>query len=262
MRNYKNPTSLNNIKTLSRQSGKSMLSVIKVLSNISCEKKIKHYLKDTSSLEYSQQKVELYYRQKSKFAQIKILDNLKTRLIGEGIEATFLTEFSTIIGRYDIIIVGGLGKAVRIEIKAGFGINLKQLDRYLLWHIPLILVRIPTGNVIRIDPKQLKPYILFSLRGLEAKAERLLSGRIYTVPGFDCWSCTCFECPYNKGRLQNSLKRLSDEEFEEDLMLFFKNLPYVAEKVAKLVIEELKLPSQRQKSSTTEDLQIVEKHYS
>ena len=248
MSNYRKITSLTSIRVLSRQTGKPVLSIIKALTDISCEKKIEHWLKRPPSLKHDQ-KLELYYRQKSRFAQIKILDHLKTKLMREGINAIFLTEFSTTISRYDIVVVvSDLKRSVGVEVKAGFVINLEQLNRYLWWGIPLILAQIPTGNVIKIDPSQLKPYILFSLKELEAKAERLLSGRIYTVPGFDCWSCTCFECPYNKGRFLNCLKRLSDEEFEADLMLFFRNLPYVAEKVARLVIEELKLPPRKQTS--------------
>lgn len=241
---------LYSIKLLSDQTQKTELFIIKTLSSLSCERRIKRLLEDSPFLE---EKADLYYRQRSRFAQIKILDHLKSRLMSENINATLLTEFFARTGRYDIVVVGDEGRAVRIEVKTGFGIDFEQLDRYLWWQIPLILVRVPTNNVLRIAPNQLLPYTLFTLRVLRAKAERLISGKIYMVPGLDCLACTCFDCPYNKGKMSNCRKRMSDEEFEEELILFFKNLPYVAVKTAKLVIDELR-PSQTKSFNLREEL--------
>jgi hypothetical protein len=57
----------------------------------------------------------LYYRQKSEFATIKILEHLKTRLLVEGVNVTILTEMPTDLGRYDVAVVLGLGTLLTLR---------------------------------------------------------------------------------------------------------------------------------------------------
>lgn len=84
----------------------------------------------------------------------------------------------------------------------------------------------------------------FSLEELTAKVDRLLSQKFYAVPGIDCTDCLDHKCVYNKRkrvsrRNKNNVITVPDTEFADDLSSFFKNLSYVSERVAKMVVEEL-----------------------
>lgn len=224
-------------------------TLTKTLGSYACERRIKHSL-ENGSLVKEGQRFDPYYREKSKFATIKILECLKTRLHSEGLDATILTEAPGEIGRYDVVVIQGSpcqgydksGEIVRIEVKASLGVNLEQIDRYLWDSSPLILARVITGHVAKIEPLALKSYVLFSLRQLNAKAARLLSGKLYTTPGINCRSCHDSNCQYNRNRngRWEGIVSMSDGEFERDLNSFFENLGYVAERTASLVVEEMK----------------------
>jgi len=181
---------------------------------------------------------------------MKILECLKTRLHSEGLDATILTEAQSEIGRYDVVVIQSYPRQicnkseeiVRIEVKASLGVNLEQIDRYLWGSSPLILARVITGHVAKIQPLALQSYVLFSLRELNAKADRLLSGKVYVMPGTSCLSCHDSNCQYNRNRNGSwkGIVCMSDSEFERDLNSFFQNLSYVAERTASLVVEEMK----------------------
>lgn len=169
---------------------------------------------------------------------------------------TILTEASSDIGRHDIVIIRGYSckiyakneEIVRIEIKAGLGLNLEQIDRYLWGPSPLILARVATGHVAKIEPLALQPYVLFSLRELNAKLDRLVSDKLFTIPGT---SCTNYSCAYNKNRGRKrpvNIITMAENEFTDDLNSFFKNIRYVAEKVASLVIDELRNTTRNRES--------------
>ena len=78
---------LHSIRSLSRWARKSAISIIKTLLSVSCERRIKSWL-DSSSIGW-QGKADIYYRQRSMFAQVKILDHLKSKLMRENVKAHF-----------------------------------------------------------------------------------------------------------------------------------------------------------------------------
>ncbi len=233
------------------------MTLAKTMSSYVCERQIRHLLENANFAKESQ-RFDSYYRQKSEFATLRILEHLKTSLVANGLNVVILTEVSSDIGRYDIVVTrcsprkasaNGVER-IRIEVKASLGLDLEQLERYLWDPSPLILVRVITGHVAKIEPLKLQSYVLFSLRELNAKTERLLSGKFYTIPGTTCTACLESSCPHNrtKGRAPVGMVTIPDNEFEEDLKAFFLNLGYVAEKAASFVVEELKdvVPSQNQ----------------
>jgi hypothetical protein len=223
--------------------------LIKTVSTHSCEKRIMYQISNNALSESG--KFDTYYRQKSAFATIKILDRVKTALSANGLEATILTEVFADSARYDAIVTPGKmgefhswdNKNVRIEIKASLGLDFEQLGRYLWYRSPLILVRVITRHLTKIYPSEIKPYVSFSLEELCSKVDRLLSQKSYAVPGVDCTGCPNSECAYGAERRRNGRSNfvtLSDIEFGEDLKLFYRNLSYVAERTAIMVVEELK----------------------
>jgi len=233
--------------------------LIKTVSRFSCEKRIMYIISNNAD-GGENAKFDPYYRQKSAFTTIKILDHIKTALSAIGQEATILTEVSADYARYDAVVVPGrLGEVnpldsrnVRIEIKASLGLDLEQLSRYLWSPSPLILVRVITRHVTKIRPSEIQPYVSFSLEELSSKVDRLLSQKGYTVPGTDCADCPNIECPHwveRSRKRRTNVVTLPDIEFREDLTLFYRNLSYVAERTALLVIEELKVFSSARKQT-------------
>jgi hypothetical protein len=208
------------------------------------------------------QRFDPYYRQKSEFATLRILEHVKTSMSTNGLEAVIMTETPSDIGRYDIVVTQGCPckvytngvERIRIEVKASLGLDLEQIGRYLWDPSPLILVRVITGHVAKIKPLELQSFVLFSLGELNAKADRLLSDKFYTVPGTACSNCLDSNCTYwhgrNNTRKPRNIVTLSDSDFTEDLASFFQNLSYVAERTASMVVEELKglIPSRNQVS--------------
>lgn len=223
-------------------------TLIQTLSSNPCDRQVKHILENRAPFE-KRRRFDSYYREKSEFATIRILEHIKSALSINGLDAAIQTEERSDVGRHDIVIAFGSpckvyvsGEArVRIEVKASLGINLEQISRYLWDSSPLILVRVMTRHVTKLEPSALQPYLLFMLRELHEKCDRILSGKFYTIPGNACFACLDGSCPYNRhhdGRSQG-LVAMSNDDFGEDLASFFRNLSYVSEKTASTVVEEL-----------------------
>lgn len=229
------------------------LTLLKLISKYSCESRILQALAKKELNDNA--RFDSYYRTKSEFATIKILDRVKSTLSATGIEAAVLTEVRTDIGRYDAVVaLGDLSKAlagntrrVIIEIKASAGLDFEQIGRYLWQPTTLILARVVMGQVAKLSPSDLQSYVTFSLEELTAKVDRLLSQNFYFVPGVDCTDCADSKCVYNrrKSRKNNNIITPLDTEFSDDLSSFFRNISYIAERVAKMVIEELNCTENR-----------------
>jgi len=234
----------------------SVVKLARTISRYACERQIKHLL-ENARFENDGQRFDSYYREKSEFATLKILDTIKTRLSTDGVNAAILTEAPSDIGRYDVAIVQGYPckvyckgeEIIRVEVKAGLSVNLEQIERYMWDSSPLILVRVITGHVAKIEPPKLRSYILFSLKELHAKADRLLSGKFYAIPRASCAVCSDSDCPHNRRRKSAGMVTFPDGRFLEDLNLFFQNLSYAAERTASLIIEELNGVALSQKQS-------------
>jgi hypothetical protein len=226
----------------------SILSLLRTVSHHTCERKIK-CLMERQGLSGIDQQFDPYYKLKSDFATLKILELLKSRLSAKGLDVTILTEAPGDYGRHDIVLVqrspcaddANVAKKVRIEVKASLGLDFEQLDRYLWDSSSIILTRVITGHVVKLNPSAFQSYILFSLTELNAKANRLISGKLYKIPGKECSSCYDYYCEHNcrnKLRKASHMVVMSDEDFNEDLKFFLQNLSSVAEKTVSLVLEE------------------------
>ena len=221
-------------------------SVTKLVLSNACERQIDFELRNPTT---EAKKFDAIYKEKSDYATIKILDHLKTKLDQLGVQASIATEVKDSVGVYDVTIVQGnpceiwqgSRKVVRLEIKASLGLPLEQLERYLWNPTPLVLVRVIPGQVTLLKPSELTDFVRFSLEANQAKAERLLQGKFYTVPGNYCTFCRDIVCSFNPKREHNvdTMVRMKDSEFGMDLRSFLTNLPYVAERTATLVVQEL-----------------------
>jgi hypothetical protein len=146
-------------------------------------------------------------------------------------------------------------KKIKIEVKASLGIDLGQIQRYMWDFSTLILSRVVTRQVVKLRPSELQPFVTFTLQELDSKLDRLLSNKLYAIPGKDCISCQDETCRHfqrrKKGREPPRVMTFSDLEFGEDLKSFFGNLPYVASQTAVMVVEELQDFSNRNKAVLT-----------
>jgi hypothetical protein len=236
-------------------------SLAKLLTSTVCERQLDYALRNP---EYEDKRFDSFYREKSEYSTVKILDHLKGRLAEEGIKACIATEVKDEngFGVYDVTIVkgnpclilqGGQEK-IKIEIKASFGLPLEQVERYLWDPSPLILVRVLAGQVVLLKRPDLKEFVQFSNRLVLEKAKRLAEGKSVTVSGLYCSGCPDLACPHNRGakRPSNGVIKSNDSDFGEDLSSLFRNLPFVAEKTSELVIRELK----RGEHSVTEERRV------
>jgi hypothetical protein len=234
-------------------------TLVKIISSLSCEKRIMEIL-ENNRLADVPKKFDPYYVQKSEFATAKILDSIKTQLSASGLKATILTEVPFEVGRYDIVVAlenpskvdAESDKKIKIEVKASLGIDLEQIQRYLWDFSTLILSRIVTRQVVKLRPSELQSFVNFTMQELDSKLDRLLSNKLYAIPGTDCTSCQDVTCRHfqrrKKGRAPPKVLTFSDVEFGEDLKSFFENLPYVASQTALMVVEELQDISNRSKA--------------
>lgn len=224
-------------------------SLAKLLTSTVCERQLDYALRNP---QYENKRFDSFYREKSEYSTVKILDHLKGRLAEEQLKACIATEVKdeSGFGVYDVVIVRGNPclilqgghERVKIEIKASFGTPLEQLERYLWDPSPLVLVRVLAGQVILLKPSHLEEFVRFSDKLVLEKAKRLAEGESFTVPGAYCAGCPDLKCPHRSDANWPSkgIVKSSDADFGEDLRLLFSNLPYVAERTASLVIQELK----------------------
>jgi len=226
-----------------------LISVLKLLGSEVCERKIEHELK--TGMKEEGRRFDSIYRERTSFATYLIIDHIKRRLTEEGFSVAIRTEERSElnIGVFDVTIRVGdpclicrNGKEkVRLEVKASLGMQLEQIQRYLFDPSPLILVRVIPGHVMLLERRELEGFVDFSLQTILSKADRLKDEKPFVVPGPHCLNCGDASCPFNYGKrtMNEGLITMSNAEFNEDMRLFFTNLPLVAERTAELVIREL-----------------------
>lgn len=223
--------------------------VCALLCSDTCERRIKHSLEHPYSERF--EKFDPFFTSKSEYATRKIVDVIKSRLNREKINAKITCEARQELGTYDVLIENinpsgvihdGQHAMVKLEVKSGSAIDFGQVERYLIEQPGvLILIRVLARQVIRLDPSELREFTNFAIKEEVQKARRLLEGTYHTVPGKYCGACMDFSCEHNRFTPPKKVRmvQLSDANAQEDIALFFRNLPYVADKTANLVIKEL-----------------------
>ena len=106
---------------------------------------------------------------------------------------------------------------------------LRQIERYLADIDVLIMVRVPTQDVVPIHRNIIINELIEDISLLKRKADKILSNSVKKVPGDWCRECNA-DCEFKKSPKWNSPSpKGSFEGFEEDL----KNINMV---IAKLII--------------------------
>jgi hypothetical protein len=236
-----------------KSNGSSRARIGAVLSSTMCEQLASHLIFDRNSGVEKDLHFDPYYGEKHEFTKRKFVDRLKTRLTEAGKELQFMirTEEPSDFGHYDLVIINGNqlkiqtkdGRTIAVEFKASLGIDLSQIERYLLNGDTLLIVRIITGQVIRLSPHKLSEFLEESVRDLTSKAKRLTQGHPFSVPGYECCKCPITECSHNKlpetqGR---RLISMGQKEFEEDFETFTQNLFPTIDRTVEIVLKHLEI---------------------
>jgi len=238
---------------LSEESGgTSKARVGALLSSIICERLASHMIFHPDSDLDEGIRFDPYYGEKHEMAKRKLIDRLKTELSSAGREHQFLlcSEEVSDLGRFDLTIVNdsrieiqtGSGKKLVVEVKASLGLDLAQIERHLLNGEPLLLMRIMTGQVKLLRPKELPSFLEESMSDLVSKAERILATRPLLVPGYECYRCPLSDCDYNKSRArERHIVSMNQKEFDEDVETFMLNLYPTIKKAIQIILKELEV---------------------
>jgi len=242
---------------LTVKTGSSKAKVSAVLATTSCETFAAHILADKSSR--NDCRFDPYYLMKHEGAKRKLIDRLKSALAGAGVEFQLLTEEKGTLGRYDVVIITdgkrltiqGGHRTIVVEIKASLGLDLAQIERYLLGGEPVLLVRIMTGQVTLLSPQDHSVFLTESVKDSTEKAQRILDSRPILVPGYECRQCLVTSCPFNKyaKKPERELVCMKAEEFDADLTRFLRNLYPTVEKAVETIISELGI--EREEATTS-----------
>lgn len=234
---------------LKSRSGKSGAKIAAVLMSSTCECYAAELLFGVNPP--AKTRFDPYYRMKHEGAKLKLLDLLKSALTSARVDFQILTEEEGELGRNDIVIVvsdGGLsvhgnGRRIVVEIKASLGLELAQLERYMLKGDPLLLVRIMTGQVTLLDPEDHTKFLDDTALNFSDKAQRMLEWKPILVPGYECRDCPATGCRYNEALPKPSwnLFSMKPEEFDADLAQYLRNLYPTVSKAVQKILDELEI---------------------
>jgi hypothetical protein len=234
---------------LTVKTGSSKAKASAVLATTSCETFATHSLENKGSR--TDTRFDPYYLMKHEGAKLKLIDRLKSALAAAGVEFQLLTEENGTLGRYDVVIITegkklkiqGGHRTIVVEIKASLGLDLAQVERYLLGGEPVLLVRIMTGQVTLLSPDDHAAFLSESVKDLAGKAQRILNNRPVLVPGYECRQCPVMSCPFNKyaKKPDRELVCMKPEEFDADLARFLRNLYPTVEKAVGIIFSELSI---------------------
>lgn len=236
------------VEMLNGKSGSSKAKVAAVLASTACEELASHIIMNGKGVE-EDARFDSYYREKHEVAKRKFVDRLKSALTNSGVGIRIKTEEVSELGRRDVVIsderqltIKTNGKTLPVEIKASIGLDLAQVERYLLSGEPLLLVRIMTRQVKLLKPSDFSAYVEQSIRDLSDKALRILDGRPFLVTGYECNHCPVKSCPHNRARKPNRrFVYMKQEEFDTDLSDFLRNLYPTIDEAVRVALRELRI---------------------
>ena len=234
------------VEKLNGKSGSSKAKVAAVLASTACEELAAHVIMNGGCFD-DDARFDSYYREKHEVAKRKFVDRLKSELTNVDSGFQIRTEEASDLGRRDVVITDGRqltietnGKTLPVEIKASVGLDLAQIERYLLSGEPLLLVRIMTGQVKLLNPLDFSAFLEESVRDLSDKALRILDGRPFPVKGYECNHCPVKSCPHNRPQKPNrAFVCMKQDDFDTDLSKFLTNLYPTIDRAVQVTLKEL-----------------------
>jgi hypothetical protein len=222
-------------------------AALAILASETCERRVRYMLSSQSTS--TEDRFDPAFGEKSGLATSMILSSIVDTLTSNGLSTGLATESRDFAGTYDIVVQWGNPSLVirgnhliaRVEVKASWGLPLPQVARYMLNPSPLVLSRVMPGTVVVLDPHEQKEFVDFATSLLTAKATRVLREAPQVIPGRYCNQCGDRECPYFTGGAKGTrMVKMAEHAFEDDLNLFFANLPKVCVRTSEVVLKLVK----------------------
>jgi hypothetical protein len=209
----------------------SNAKMISILHQSPCRLKCLH---DITSSEYTNNSIDRIYIEKHDTVKKRLIDAILCRFQGK---LKITSEYKINNGTADIsissdqIICLNNGKRVGIEVKSGKSIDLFQIERYLYELDVLLVVRVPTRDVVKISQKDIAEELNNNILLYTKKIQQINTYGLIKVEGEWCRGCTA-PCP-NKKPGYTGKPNATMADYAE----FTRNVNIVVEKV----IRELEL---------------------
>jgi hypothetical protein len=209
----------------------SNAKMISILHQCPCRLKCLH---DITKSEYTYNDIDRLYLEKHDIVKKRLIDAIVCRFPGKlkiSSEHKINNGTADISISSDSIIRLNNGKKVGIEVKSGKSIDLFQIERYLYELDVLLVVRVPTRDVVKISQKDISEELNKNVLLLTEKIQQINTYGLIKVEGEWCRGCTA-PCQNKKpgytGKPNASMANYAD---------FIKNVNIVVEKV----MQELEL---------------------
>jgi hypothetical protein len=209
----------------------SNAKMISILHQCPCQLKCLH---DITKSEYTYNDIDPLYLQKHDIVKKRLIDAIVCRFPGKlkiSSEHKINNGTADISISSDSIIRLNNGKKVGIEVKSGKLIDLFQIERYLYELDVLLVVRVPTRDVVKISQKDIAEELNKNVLLLTQKIQQINTYGLIKVEGEWCRGCTALCQNTKPGYYGKSNATMAD--YAE----FIKNVNVVVEKV----IHELEL---------------------
>jgi hypothetical protein len=209
----------------------SNAKMIKILHQCPCSLKCLH---DITNSEYAYNNIDPLHLEKHTVVKKRLIDAIECRFPGK---LKISSEHKINNGTVDILISSDKlirlnnGKRIGIEVKSGQKIDLFQIERYLYELDVLLVVRVPTRDVVKISQKDISQELNKNILSLTEKIQQINTYGLIKVEGEWCRGCTALCQNRKPGFIGKPIATMAD--YSE----FIKNVNIVVEKV----IHELEL---------------------
>jgi hypothetical protein len=208
--------------------------IISILQENPCLLRCFHEIRNT---EYKND-IDPFYIAKHEYVRKRIIDAIRSSL-PHLIQIN--SEYETSTGKIDVVVLPDKiiliynSKIIGIEIKSGKSINLFQIERYLDEKDILLIVRVPTREVIAINSLPLRGVLAKNMNSISQKVEGIIANNKIKVPGDWCFGCPV-ECEFKKATRWTNSHPASLQGLDE----YFKNVDAVTEKIISILKNEFK----------------------
>jgi hypothetical protein len=209
----------------------SNAKMISILHQCPCRLKCLH---DITKSEYTYNNIDRLYLEKHDIVKKRLIDAIVCRFPGKlkiSSEHKINNGTADISISSDSIIRLNNGKKVGIEVKSGKSIDLFQIERYLYELDVLLVVRVPTRDVVKILQKDISQELSKNILSLTEKIQQINTYGLIKVEGEWCRGCTALCQNRKPGYIGKPIATMADYS------KFIKNVNIVVEKV----IHELEL---------------------
>ena len=217
----------------------SNASIISILQNNPCRLKCGNEIKNRV---YGKDNIDSFYSGRHDWIRRKLID----AIVDEFSDLTKIqSEYHTGLGRLDIAVLPDKielrygRKIIALEIKSGHTVDSKlfnQVQRYLTEVDLLIIIRVPTNDVVPIEADSIKDVLISDVKLLTRKANKIRTGDLTKVLGEWCRGCNA-NCEHKKLKTASS-HHASFEGYET----YTRSVNTVVEKTIAVLRKELAKP--------------------